>query len=259
MGHERIGFLPRTKQWQSIVNQLTQFSDGDVTVIQVINDTLDATKKAYEKMPYDESIIRALSFIATLSFSAKQDDQIGFLNDNGYIVDSQISLVSLMASAQRYITTDYGSLEINKLAKDAAMQAVIDYQKRHETNQLSLFPEQSQNVWENVGTGSAFCELARTFFASFTERQLKYYIERAAASSIDNYESLKMFNQQLSEQSKAIADHTFEISKLTESFAAGWFNKNVVNELPNERQIEGFLRISFGKLREEFRREADGR
>lgn len=68
-----------------------------------------------------------------------------------------------MASAQRYITTDYGSLEINKLAKDAAMQAVIDYQKRHETNQLSLFPEQSQNVWENVGTGSAFCELARIF------------------------------------------------------------------------------------------------
>lgn len=57
MGHERIGFLPRTKQLQSIVNQLTQFSDGDVTVIQVINDTLDATKKAYEKMPYDESII----------------------------------------------------------------------------------------------------------------------------------------------------------------------------------------------------------
>ena len=209
-------------------------------------------------MPYDESIIKALSFITTLSFSAKLENQVDFLNEHGYSVDSQLSLISLMVSAQNYITTDYGSLEVNKLAKDAAMQAVIDYQQQHESNQLSMFSEQSQNVWESVGTGAAFCEMARTFFASFTERQLKYYIERAAASNIDNYETLKTFNQELSLQSKAIADHTFEISKLTQSFAAAWFNKNAIDSIPNEKQVENFLRMSFGKLREEFRREADG-
>ena len=73
-----------------------------------------------------------------------------------------------------------------------------------------------------------------------------------------DYSTLNQFNQQLSSQSKAIADHAFEISKLTESFAAGWYNKNVSDSLPSEKQIEGFLKISFGKLREEFRREADG-
>ena len=72
MGHERIGFLPHTKQWQAIANQLTLFSSGDASVAQVINSTLDATKKLYEKMPYDESVIKALSFITTLSFSANQ-------------------------------------------------------------------------------------------------------------------------------------------------------------------------------------------
>ena len=258
MGHERIGFLPHTKQWQAIANQLTLFSSGDASVAQVINSTLDATKKSYEKMPYDESVIKALSFIATLSFSAKQSDQIKFLNENGYLVDAQISLFSLMASVQKYITTDDGSLETNKLARDATLQAIIDYQQRHETNQLSIFSDQPQSVWENVGSGAAFCEMARTFFSSFTERQLKYYIERAAASCINDYSTLNQFNQQLSSQSKAIADHAFEISKLTESFAAGWYNKNVSDSLPSEKQIEGFLKISFGKLREEFRREADG-
>lgn len=143
------------------------------------------------------------------------------------MVDSQISLFSLMASAQDYIATETGSLETNKLAKDAAMQAVIDYQERHKTKQISLFAEQSDNVWGDAGAGAAFCELSCTFFASFTERQLKYYIERAAASSIDNYDTLKAINHQLSEQSKAIAEHTFEISKLVQSFYAGWFNKQI--------------------------------
>lgn len=258
MGHERIGFLPRTKQWRAIREQLTQYCEGSTNIPQILNATLNATKNAYEIMPYDESINKALSFLITLSFSAKQEDQIGFLNENGYSVDSQISLFSLLISAQNYITTEFGSLEVNKIAVDSAMQAIMDYQTKHETNQLSMFADQRQCVWEEVGTGSAFCEMARTFFASFTERQLKYYIEREAASCINDYGILKLFNKQLSEQSNAIADHTFDISKLTESFAAGWFNKNVVNALPSEKQIEGFLRISFGKLREEFRREADG-
>ena len=258
MGHERIGFLPHTKQWQGIVDQLVSFGGGEVSIAQIANETLNAVKKTYEAMPFDESVIKALSFLATLSYSANLDKQADFLNENGYTVDSQISLFSLMASAQDYITTETGSLETNKLAKDAAMQAVIDYQERHKTKQISLFAEQSDNVWGNAGTGAAFCELSRTFFASFTERQLKYYIERAAASSIDNYDTLKAFNHQLSEQSKAIAEHTFEISKLVQSFSAGWFNKNVVHSLPTEKQVDGFLRMSFGKLREEFRREADG-
>lgn len=140
-----------------------------------------------------------------------------------------------MASVQKYITTDDGSLETNKLAKDATLQAIIDYQQRHETNQLSMFSDQPQSVWENVGSGAAFCEMTRTFFSSFTERQLKYYLERAAASYIDDYDRLDQFNRQLATQSKAIADHAFEISKLTESFAAGWFNKNVADMFQRER------------------------
>lgn len=258
MGHERIGFLPHTKQWNAIVDGLSQFFDGENSVAQIAYTTINAVKTTYEKMPYDESVIKALSFIATLSFSAKTNNQIEFLNSNGYVVDQQMSLFSLMSSAQKYITTEYGSLEINKLAKDSAMQAIISYHRQHENNQLAMFPEQSDSVWKNAGTGAAFCEIARTFFASFTERQLKYYIERVAASSINDYNTLQSFNQQLAAQSMAIANHTFEISKLTQSFAAGWFNKNAVDSVPNNNQIVGFLSHTFGKLREELRREADG-
>ena len=258
MGHERIGFLPHTRQWNHIVEGLSQFGMGELSAASIADSTLDAVRKTYAQMPYDDSVIKALTFLATLSFSAKQENQIVFLNNNGCSVDNNMSLVSLLMSVQRFVVTDTGSLEINKIARDATMQAIIGYQKAHETDQLSLFSDDKDNIWKNVGSGAAFCEMSRSFFAAFTERQLKYYIERAAASAIDDYESLQRFNYQLSKQTQAIADHTFEISKLTESFAAAWFNKNVVDSLPSTQQVEGFLGHAFGKLREEFRREASG-
>ena len=46
MGHERIGFIPKTKQWQSIVAQLQDY-DGDKTAVaKVAADTLDSPSPA---------------------------------------------------------------------------------------------------------------------------------------------------------------------------------------------------------------------
>lgn len=259
MGHERIGFLPHTKQWKSIVDQLSMYDGDEESVLKIADDTLKAVRKVYELMPYDESVIKAVSYLATLVFSANQEDQHIYLNDNGYTVDSQLSLFSLMASAQQYITTETGSLEINKIAKDAALQAVINYQQDHQSEQLTLFSDQPENVWKSAKDGAAFCELARTFFASFTDRHIKYYVERAAASKISDYAILQSFTETLSTQSQQIANHAFEISKIVQSFAAGWYNKKASTSLPDENGVRGFLQMSFGKMREEFRREAEGR
>jgi len=258
MGHVRIGFLPNTAQWNAIIQQLSLFG-GDASVVPIIaNDTLTAIQKIYKLMPQDESVIKAVSFLANLAFSAKQSDQIDYLKSQGYIVDKSLSVLSIVASAQRLITTEDGSLEINKIAKDAVMQAVISYQERHHNNQIDLFGNESQNPFHSIGTGAAFCELARDFFSAFTDKQIKYYIERVAASKINNYSDLERFSSALSTQANTIADHAFETSKLVQSFAAGWFNKYTNTALPSDKEVTDFLRHSFGKMREEFRREADG-
>jgi hypothetical protein len=44
MGHERIGFLPRTKQWNAIVEQLSSFGGDPSSVAQIANDTLKSKR-----------------------------------------------------------------------------------------------------------------------------------------------------------------------------------------------------------------------
>lgn len=163
MGHVRIGFLPHTKQWNSIVQNLLHFGGDASAVIKIANNTLNAVRSTYEVLPYDESIIKAILYLANLAFSAKQPDQIAYLNNNGYSVDSKMSLLSLVSSAQDFIAVENGSCEVNKLAKDAAMQSVIKYYEDHNDGQINLFCEGENNPFANAGTGAAFCEMARSF------------------------------------------------------------------------------------------------
>lgn len=257
MNHARIGFLPRTEKWNAIVEQLSQFG-GDINIVpHIADDTLTAVQKTYAAMPFDESVRKAITFLTTLVFSAKQTDQIAYLKSNGYAVDDKLSLFSLISSAQRIIKTETGSLEINKIAKDAAMQAVIKYNEVHQNNQLTIWGSESNNPIQSAGNGAAFCEMARSFFAEFTDRLIKYYVERAAASAINDYGELNKFSAALSAQTNAIADHVFETSKIMQSFAADWFNKHATSAPPSETDVTNFLRKSFDKMREEFRREAD--
>jgi len=258
MGHMRIGFLPRNKQWNAIVDQLSLFGGNPTDVQHIAEATLTAIQSSYKRLPEDESVIKAVKFLTILSYSANQAEQGAFLNQSGYSVDSDMTLFSILSSAQQYISTETGSLEVNKMARDAAMKAVMVYHDAHKSNQLSLFGDAAENTWSSAGTGAAFCEMARTFVAEFTEQQLRYCIERAAPRVINNLGLLKSFSETLSSQSTAISNHAFDTSKLMQSWAAAWYNNNAASALPTDEQVRQFVDFSFRKMREEFRREADG-
>lgn len=255
MGHVRIGFLPHTKQWNAIVTLLGSYENDPGMVANIADRTIDAVRKEYEKLQYDESIVKAIGYLANIIVSSRQSNQLLFLQDKGYQIDGSMSLYALTSCVSRVVRTEEGSLEINKLAKDAAVHAIMEYYEQHSNNQISLFEKES-NPFEHKGSGKEFCELARLFFADFTEKQIRYYIDREASSVIGDYKKYELFSDTLTKHSLEIANHAFEISKIMQSFAAGWFNKYALDRTPSEEDICAFLHMSFGKMREELRMEA---
>ena len=65
------------------------------------------------------------------------------------------------------------------------------------------------------------------------------------------------FKQELEKYVEGISLHAFETAKITQSFAAGWFNKHSKEGVPSEKEIEGFLSIALGKMRDELQRGSD--
>lgn len=257
MGHVRIGFLPHTRQWNLIVDRLSAYENDHATIAFIADATLKAVRKEYETLQYDESLIKAIKYLSNIIISTRQENQKAFLQENGFQVEKGISLFTLSNSAQTLIKTKEGSLETNKLARDAAVQAVLEYYQKHDEKQLNLFQVNENNPFNVKGSGREFCELARYFFAAFTEKKILYYIDRTASSTIDNYEQYIRFTDTLSKHSLMITEHAFGISEIMQSFAAGWFNKYALEKTPEEKNITGFLKMSLGKVREELRLEAE--
>ena len=253
MGHERIGFLPKTESWNKIISLLTQFNNDPKMISYIANQTLENIRAIYKNIAYSESVIKATKFLTVLALSANENNQQQFLNNNGIEINKDISEFTIACSIKNYIKTEDESLELNKLVCDSLLETIAKYEHKNRNDQKMLFNEQNVNIWRTIGNGSSFCELARFFIASFTDRHLRYYIDREAAHSINSFNKFDEFRRALNDQ---VAQHSFETSKIMQSFAAGWFNKNAKDGIPNDNEIISFLKLSFEKMREEFRREA---
>jgi hypothetical protein len=131
-----------------------------------------------------------------------------------------------------------------------------------QTHQPGLYTETpgqiTENVWARASTGAGFSEISRLFLARFTERYLRYFLEREASAVIKNVAVRERFSAQLHESVELVSKHAFETSKISQSFAAGWFNKHARAETPSNSKLSRFLRVAFSKMREELRREASG-
>jgi hypothetical protein len=148
--------------------------------------------------------------------------------------------------------------EWDALIEGAALQALSQWYEDHRPPQSDLFGDSTYpaRVWRQASNGAGFCELARSFFSHVVERQLKYFLEREASSALGTVYD----REQFAARTNALIDWTsrdaFETSRITQSYAAGWFNKRIGRH-PSDEEVRSFLDRQFGKLREELRREGE--
>ncbi len=114
MGHERIGFIPKTKQWQSIVAQLQTYDGDKSTVSKVAADTIDALKALYSSLAYDSAIIASIRFLATVCHFSGSSEK---LKEIDVETKGNITMYSLLQGANQYLSDESDSMEVGKLTK----------------------------------------------------------------------------------------------------------------------------------------------
>jgi hypothetical protein len=165
--------------------------------------------------------------------------------------------IRLSAQLGRWVDERAQSHEYAELSKRAAADAIAYWTARQaQQGQLFSAGYQAAETWSAARNAGAFSEIARVFFARFTERYLKYFLDREASAQLPSIADRDAFAASLSHFVDALGRHTFEATKISQSFAAGWYNKNAHSARPSEKDIEGFLRFALAKLRQELLREA---
>lgn len=256
MGHKRIGFLPKTKRWRDIVYLMGNFTIDSGNISYIAERTIDNVRSRFEFIEKDSGIHAAIKYLIYLSFAARQNDPRKFLQTHGIDIPEKATPIQLAKSVNNWISQNSESMEYAAFAKSATIDAISKWHEIHNTHQENLFKKaDSFDVWRETSNGAGFCEISRFYFAKFTERYIKYFLEREASSVIRNLEDRNSFSKKLESHIDEVSIHSFEISKITQSFAAGWYNKNATKELPSDKKIEDFIAFSFNKIRAELSKE----
>lgn len=248
MGHERIGVLPKTKRWRAIVAEIAAVDAPPSDVPVIARHTLNALGSRYVDLASDAAVETAFGFLVDMARAAAGKQAT---------VDIAIkSPLSLVADLGQRVGAVEGSLETTEVVRRAAADAIATWSRDNAATQSELFADSAPgNPWRGLGTGAGFCELSRLFFSRLTERYLSYFLDREASAALPNLQTREQFRRQLQAHLGDVSKHSFETAKITQSFAAGWFNKNATTSQPTPEQIRRFLSYAFAKLREDLRRE----
>jgi hypothetical protein len=253
VGHKRNIYTPKTQRWLAIVEELASFAIGQSEVSEIAKQTLKNVNTQYSKLEDDPSVKAAFEFIIQVSVAFQKEDPVKYLRDSKILDAEELSILKLSRAATEYKKDQATSYEYRTFATQAVVDALNNWYISNIDRGISLFNDKldSQQILYKVSSGSGFCEVSRLFFAKFTERYLKYFLEREASSVISKTTLRNKFTHDLEANIENISKHAFETAKITQSFAAGWFNKHVKGTVPKEKEIEGFLAHSFGKMRRE--------
>ena len=257
MGHKRLSWIRKSKTWNKIIGEMGSYALGQSDISLIAQNTLKQVQKQYSTFENDPSIKTTFEFLLHLSYAFQQKEPIKYLNEHNIIDSEEISMIKLSRAATKYKNDDVTSHEYQTFAKQAVIDAISQWYKSNLEEGRSLFYEHidSNVIFNKAADGGGFSELSRLYFAKITERYLKYFLDREAAVKIPNIAQRNKFAKDIEEHIAEISKHAFETTKITQSFAAGWYNKNTKNSFPEDTQIKYFLNKTMGKMKSELLRE----
>ena len=256
MGHERVGALPKSRRWREIVEGISQATRGEVPVASLTDRTLNAVRSRFTALKTDQCTFDVFAALVRLASSCKGADDRAMRSVLG--TETPATPLAVARFLHRVAQESDGKSEYGELVGSAGGDAVAEWFRAAKSPEEPLFESLSHpfETWRGLSTGAGFCELSRLFFARCTERYLNYFLEREASAVAPDIGARERLRESLEAHFADTSRHAFETSKITQSFAAGWFNKNAKDRVPERDEIRGFIVHSFEKLREALAREA---
>ena len=256
MGHERVGALPRSKRWRVVVHGIAEAASVDGDVHGLADATLRNVRRRLQEVPGDAGFVASFEFLLGLALSARPQIDRASLRSLAVDLEANPSALKLARALAEYVADRRQSTEYAEIARKAATDVIAQWTGDH-TRQLTISgeDERSADIWSKASDGRGFCEVSRLFFGKFVERYLNYFIGREASGYLATTEDRQRLARRLAEHVDGVSHHAFETSKITQSFAAGWFNRYAADGMPKPEEISGFLSHAVGKLGEELLRE----
>ncbi|MFN7990033.1 MAG: hypothetical protein U0529_21350 [Thermoanaerobaculia bacterium] len=253
MGDNRLGPLPRTRRWSEVVDLV----GAGASSAAVAAATLDAADEVLSGAADDPTLARSFWLLTQIPDAARSPNFAKALQDLGLAVSDEPSASELTAAFTEAVDREIDSRRARtgpgELAQFAAVESLSALFRDQTSPLFGSSPDEVRLQLGKLGTPARFGQLARSFFARFTERFLSYYISKELPRHIgpggrfSDLEEQKAFRE-------ALATHCGQAARIVEDFAGGWYSKARFEGELSEARARRFLGYAFKKIRGELRR-----
>lgn len=266
MGHIRLGSIPKSQKWQSVVAALAEgggsFPRGITAdeVRAIAQKTLAAAERGLHAARSDRGLAYSFLLLSWLASAVRQPNWRAALRERGVKLNADSSMfdlsIELHRAIDKYLATHRLRTDIAEMAQQAAGEALL---RVAPPVTLSLFDTAEQalvNSLKKVSTKAGFAELGQSFFGLFLAKFLSFYLSRITPMYLDRggpYQTgdLTAFNDLLNR-------HCYQSARIIRDFCGDWYSKALFEGHLDLDHASRFVAVAIRKIQDELGKQRSG-
>ncbi|MCH8804495.1 MAG: DUF1501 domain-containing protein [Planctomycetes bacterium] len=238
--------------WVSELLPNTATIVDDIAIIKTVNT---------EAINHDPAITYCFWLLTRMAWSARGTSFSQDLRDLGVRVradSSALTVISEVADRIRNELAGYPSSgQFGEIAALAVRSALAETVGQQGPTLFGSSMDDVQQAFRAYSTRAQFGVLAHRFFADFTARCLRSFVDRELSNHVGPGHALSNVEQS-GDFLKALDTHTRQAARIVEDFAGGWYSKHnweSKGEISRD-ETQRFVEYALRKLRSELKRGA---
>ncbi len=270
MGHIRLGVIPKTQAWSSVVAEFASSGGGagaprlggvqtkPPSVAAVARQTLTAAEGGLQRAKSDPRLAHTFLLLTRVVTASREQNWIALLAGHGINLKPNATVFDLSAALQR-AADDYSfargpATDVGEIAQKAAGETLCGLVAPEAETLFGDTGEDLQIAVKRLSTKAGFSRLGQKFFGRFLTHFLNFYLSRitahnAGTGSIRRVSDITAFN-------RSLAVHCEQSAAIVRGFSGEWFSKTNFLSGIDSQDATGFVAVALEKLKAELKQQA---
>jgi len=267
MGHTRLGSIPKTQKWKSVVSLIagggaTGAGAGSSTLLAEDVETialqaLDAAQNGLKAAIDDIGLQYVFYMLTQLVLSSRGDDWQAQLENIGIQLSEDATVFDLTAAFQNviddYLFEHSRSSDISEIAQKAAGEAITALASINQLSLLDSSRDELKSVIHSLSTKNGFSRLGQVFFGRFMSRFLNFYLSRVTAAHLDS-DRLQQIGD-VSNFNQVLQRHCEQSARILYEFCGQWYSKTEFQQGIDLYNASRFMAVAMKKLQAELKQQ----
>ena len=261
MGHTRLGWIPKTRRWDAVVQQLSEgmpwvpLSSATSTegVAGVAQATLHAAEQGIETAIGDKRLTYVFYLLTQVVLSSRQQNWAELLHEHGITLPEESSCFDLVseihAATDARMAREWQTSDVGELAQRSAGEALTELVADKAKTLFGSGRDELQQSVRGLSTKAGFARLGQKFFGKFLTHYLNFFLSRVTASQTGSNRIPDIGG--VTEFNSLLACHCEQSAAIVRDFCGSWVSKTEYETGITPENTSRFLAVVLRKLRDE--------